>query len=182
MREYINDFWNVFGYIYNSTKELYILAEEYDDELSSFIQPIKEQKDSLEHIVRAYMKLYSNEDITENFDEDYVKQNLSKAMGHVFRAFFDTADILSIILREKISSHLKLFTYAKIVEVWPKYEDVRKRLIDMPKLFAEFRFKKDIAKNSNETRKMVEDYVDRLKELLNIYEEFMKNVYPKLNV
>ena len=47
MQEYLSKFWNHYSYIHNTTKALYILSEEYDNELSSFIQPIKEQKDSL---------------------------------------------------------------------------------------------------------------------------------------
>lgn len=182
MENSLKDFWMDFCYIYNQSKELYILAEEYDDELSSFIQPIKEQKDALEHIVRAYSKYYSYSDssITET-DKKYINQNLNKAIGHAFRAFYDTADVLSIILRERLSVNLANHSYNEIVNIWPEYEKNRRVLIDMPKEFADLRTKKDIAKSSSEKSEMVKDYRDSIDTLFRIYNYFMKEIYPKLN-
>ena len=59
MDDYIKNFWNDYSFIHNTTKELYILSEELESDFSSFIQPIKEQRDSLEHIVRAYSRMCS---------------------------------------------------------------------------------------------------------------------------
>lgn len=52
------EFWEKYNYVYNKQKELCILSEEYDNELCTFVQPIKEQKDSLDHITRAYKDYY----------------------------------------------------------------------------------------------------------------------------
>lgn len=38
------EFWEKYNYVYNKQKELCILSEEYDNELCTFVQPIKEQK------------------------------------------------------------------------------------------------------------------------------------------
>lgn len=183
MEKIFKDFWLDFCYIYNQAKELYILAEEYDDELSSFIQPIKEHKDALEHIVRAYFKYYSSpaDEATILNNDDYIVQNLSKAVGHAFRAFYDTADILSIILRERISVNLANHKYNEIVKIWSEYEDNRLVLIEMPKKFAKLRTEKDIAKGSSKKVTMVKEYRENINTLFGIYDHFMKEIYPKLN-
>ncbi len=181
MKEYLNEFWTNYSFIHNSTKELYILSEEYDDELSSFIQPIKEQKDSLEHIVRAYTRYSSVNSNLEETDKDYIMQNLDKAMGHTFRSFFDCADILSITLREKLSVELCRYTYIDIIKVWPEYENIRKTLIDMPKKVAKLRNEKDIAQKNDAITAMVKKYKDNIDELFSIYEKFTKDIYPLLN-
>ncbi len=181
MKQFFDDFWTNYSFIHNATKTLYILSEEYDDELSSFIQPIKEQKDSLEHIVRAYSRYTDISDSISQEDKKYIMQNLDKAIGHSFRAFFDCADVLSIILREKLSLELSKFSYARIIEVWPEYENHRKVLVEMPKKIAKLRTTKDVA-NSNETIiKMVKEYRENIDKLLVIYNTYMKEIYPIVN-
>lgn len=180
MKEFLDTFWREFTAIYTTTKELYILAEEYDDEFSSFIQPIKEQRDALEHIVRSYSRMNGEVSQLSEDDEEYVRKNLNKAIGHIFRAFFDCADVLSISLREKMSEQLRRFKYSQIIAVWPDYEDERIKLVDMPKKIAEMRQKKDIAKDED-IMPMVNEYKANIDTLFNIYDTFMKKVYPKLN-
>lgn len=51
-KEYIG-LWNNIIEIHKCTKELYLLSEEYSENLKMFIQPIKEMRDALEHIIRA---------------------------------------------------------------------------------------------------------------------------------
>ena len=82
MEKEIEVFWTEYSFIYNTTKELYIMAEEYDEDFSSFIQPIKEQRDSLEHIVRAYSRMSSALDVQSEEVRQYISSNLSKALGH----------------------------------------------------------------------------------------------------
>lgn len=180
MREFLNTFWKNFIYIYTITKELYILAEEYDDEFSSFIQPIKEQRDALEHIVRSYSRMGNEVTDLSKEDEEYIRNNLSKATGHIFRAFFDCADVLSISLREKLSRQLKKFSYSQIISIWPEYESERLKLVDMPKKIASMRQKKDIAKDEDIVQ-MVNEYKKNIDTMFDIYDTFMKQVYPKLN-
>lgn len=182
MEKYFSDFWNDYSYIHNATKKLYILIEEYDDELSSFIQPIKEQRDALEHIVRAYNKFYCDKDShISKIDEQYIKGNLSKALGHNFRAFFDCADILSIIIREKLSLSLSDFSYSEILSAWSDYEEKRLFLEDVPDKFAKLRTSKDVVKTSEDKVKMVDEYTKLIRDLMSIYKDFIRNIYPKLN-
>lgn len=61
MQEYEMNFWSTFSKLHNMTKEMYIKSEEYDDDFCSIIQPIKEQRDALDHIVRSYQVLFDIE-------------------------------------------------------------------------------------------------------------------------
>ena len=128
----------------------------------------------------------SLEDLNKE-DQEYVKSNLSKALGHIFRAFFDCADILGIILREHLSTQLRNFSYSQIVQVWPKYETYRKQLIRMPKEFAKLRSSKDVAKKSDEIIAMVKQYkkcIDRmncLRFMMNLWKIFIRNLMPNAN-
>ena len=62
-----------------------------------------------------------------------------------------------------------------------KYETYRKQLIRMPKEFAKLRSSKDVAKKSDEIIAMVKQYKKCIDELFAIYDEFMEDIYPKLN-
>lgn len=181
MNEFLKEFWNKYSFIHNSTKELYILSEEYEDEMSSFIQPIKEQKDSLEHIVRAYTRYSEKVTNLSDDDEKYIRKNLDKAIGHTFRSFFDCADIFSIIIRENLSKELKRFSYSQIIRVWPEYEGFRKKLVDTPKQIADLRTNKDIAKDNVDIIAMVDEYKKTIYQIWEIYDKYMKNIYPILN-
>ncbi len=179
---YIAEFWKNFSIIQKKTKKVYILTEEYDEQLRSFIQPIKEQRDALEHITRALSLYYSYdnaEDITPE-DNDRIKRNLNSAIGHIFRAFFDSADVLSIELRKKLSLAIEKYSYEQIIKVYPNYEHDRKVLIELPYMFASFREQKDISNSVEEIISKVNLYYTQLENLFNIYKNFMLNVYPEL--
>ena len=174
-------FWNDFSYIQQATKKLYIMAEEYNEELRFFIQPIREQRDALEHIVRALSLYYENPTGLTEDDERQISKNLSSALGHIFRAFFDSADVLSVELRYDMSQILKKYSYKKIIEVWPNYEAYRKIIIKMPDDFVKLRCAKDISKSNDEIREKVNFYNGIISQLYEIYKEFKLNVEPKLN-
>lgn len=180
--KYISDFWKNFSYIQKKTKELYILVEEYDDDFNSFIQPIKEQRDALEHITRALDVYYDFENPYEITieNEEKIKRNLNSAIGHIFRAFFDSADVLSIELRKKLSDELKKYEYKEIVKVYPDYENDRKFLIELPSHFAKLRNKKDISDSVKEIILKVDTYYSEINTLFEIYNQYMKHMYPLL--
>ena len=167
-------YWEIISTIHNITKELYIISEEYSDELSSFIQPIKELKDAYEHIVRANSNMYSNE-----ADENYIITNMEKAIGHEYRAFFDTSDFLCIILRGKINDILKNYTYQQIISVWSDYKDVRNKILQITEKIISVRLKKDIG-TSQKMYELVKEYESIVKELINYYKVIDKDVYIAL--
>ena len=180
MLDYEIDFWNNFTDLYFKTKEMYIKAEEYDDDFCSIMQPIKEQRDALDHIIRSYTELIkSNNGQTAN--QDYIQKNFDKALGHIYRAFYDTADILTIVLREHISKNLQGYSYKEIISVWDKYSEVRPQLIDVTKRIVALRLKKEIKSSSKEQQKIFDEYKSIIDFLFKTLDTILIDVYPKLN-
>lgn len=175
MQDYERKFWTDFCKVQQKLKEFYIKSEEYSKDFSTILQPIKEQKDALEHIVRVYWEIISGEREGED-KQKYIDDNFSKAMGHIYRAYYDTADIFTIILREKISDYLSLFNCKQILGEWKEYEEERKYLIKVNDTIAQMRIKKDVLKKDN----MFDDYGQIIDHLLKIYEKVLLDVYPRL--
>ena len=173
MKDYERKFWEDFCKVHKKLKEFYIRSEEHSKDFSTILQPIKEQKDALEHIVRVYCELLDG-----NEDEKYIAENFSKAKGHIYRAYYDTADIFTIILRERISSHLSVFSHNQISSVWgkEKYETERNFLIDVNESIAKLRIEKDVIDKSD----VFNRYTEIIERLFNIYIDITKNIYPSL--
>lgn len=172
-------FWEKYNYVYNKQKELCILSEEYDNELCTFVQPIKEQKDSLDHITRAYKDYYDGI-AGKNSTDKHIEDNLDKALGHIFRAYYDTADFLSIVIRRTLSMHLQQFTYKQIITVWREYEDARRWLVTFPTLIAGLRNNKGIDSSFHDIKEKVDAYYEPIEHLFELFNIFMLEVYPKL--
>ena len=172
-------FWEKYNYVYNKQKELCILSEEYDNELCTFVQPIKEQKDSLDHITRAYKDYYDSISCKNSADAK-IEDNLDKALGHIFRAYYDTADFLSIVIRRTLSMHLQQFTYKQIITVWREYEDNRRWLVTFPTLMAGLRNNKGINSSFHDIKEKVDAYYEPIEHLFELFNTFMLEVYPKL--
>lgn len=173
MKDYEREFWEDFCKVHQKLKEFYIKSEEYSKDFSTILQPIKEQKDALEHIVRVYCEL-----LIGNEDEKYIRENFSKAKGHIYRAYYDTADIFTIILRERISDYLSIFSHSQISSVWgeEKYKKERDFLIDVNETIANLRIEKDVI----DKKDVFNRYKDIIEHLFDIYLDILKNVYPIL--
>lgn len=78
-----------------------LIAEEIAEKGEIFIQPLKEQRDAFDHLMRCYGVYFSHQETVggENL-EKYVLINLDKACGHIYRAFFDTADWLTLYVTQ----------------------------------------------------------------------------------
>ena len=172
------EYWNSINELYNKSKEYLLYIEEYDVDHYTVIQPIKEQRDALDHIMKAYSigSQINNLSCNVNSLQEDLHRELDKAKGHLTRALNDCADILSIILREKISVYLCDFKYKQIVSVWSNYPKKREFLIDVDE---------EIAKIRNRGYGIKDDIIDRyddiIKELLAIYKKISKEIYPKLS-
>ncbi len=171
-------FWNRFCGLFSQTKKYLLLIEEVEPQHATVMQPIKEQRDALDHIVRAYNLFDHFESETDDDKKKKLVQNCQKeferAKCHMERALNDCADILSIILREKISTYLSEFNYRSIVSVWKDYPVERKFLIKVDE---------EISKLRNRTI----DPVDRMSEydkiierLKIIYYKVAEEIYPAL--
>lgn len=173
-------FWDDFCRLHKEMKKIYILSEEHSKDFSCILQPIKEQRDALDHVVRAYSRIIDGSDAEA--DASYIEKNLSKAKGHLYRAYYDTADIFTIILREKIADYLSLFSYKQIISAWDKeeYNKEREYLIKVNKEIAELRIKKDVIETEREREEVFSQYSRIIKHLFKLYELVLLEIYPML--
>lgn len=133
--------------LYARTKELMLLAEEVDDRQQTFLQPSLELKAALDHLMRS---MSAEHGLLQGEASDYPDKHVAKAISHVYRAFFDTADWLSMSLRDAIEDALEPFSSESIIAVIPEYySDVKPRLIHNNERIASFRARKDIGKDAD---------------------------------
>lgn len=175
----VNEYWERIFYVHLKTKELYILAEEYGSELRTFYLPINSMKDAYDHVIRVCANNYMAEMNTANSNEAYVKDNLKSALCFECKAFFDTADFLSILLRKKITSCLSAFSYPQISSVWDEYNTVRLDIININREISEIRNRKADT-NDYYIDTDVEKYYVETKKLLDYYTYIEEKIYPKL--
>lgn len=168
------DYWNPICEVYFLTKHYLLLGEELSEDFDTFLQPVKEHRDAFDHIVRVYGSGFSK-DLPKNLDA-YRESNMQKALGHVYRAFFDAADYLSYICRKKIRLLLEGIEPAEIEKRYPNYRNTKTMLSNVAREIAQIRGNKDVNTNGDEIIGEVRHYqeiLDRLiKEYEAIYEEF----------
>ena len=165
----LNAHWNNICKIYFLTKHYLLLSEELSDDFDTFLQPLKEHRDAFDHIIRVYgyKMLEKKMDDIDKYQED----NMKKAIGHTYRAFFDTADWLSYICRKKIREIVSRYNKEQISERYDKYEDVKKKLVEIPKQIAQIRENKDLSDNESVLIEEVASYSEILDQLIGIYHE-----------
>ena len=121
------DLWQQLLEVYFATKRIYAISEETDEDLMTNLQPLNEFRAALDHVMRSIAVDYpdvvaalTDEALPENFSE----QNLRSATSHMYRAFFDVCDSVSINYREKIRSDLEGFSKEAISAAIPDYYSV----------------------------------------------------------
>lgn len=165
------EYWDDICKIHLFTKHYSLLAEELSVEGELFLQPLKEHRDAYDHVIRVYA---TKNRINEVDDVDaYMQKNMSKALGHEYRAFFDTADWLTLICRERINKLLQGETRADIERKYPGYKELKKMLLSLPDEIAQLRENKDIGKESTTVLDEVDQYVKILDKLLRYYKELV---------
>lgn len=174
----IDDNWEILCKIHILTKHYTLLAEEYNISTRAFLQPMKEQKDAYEHIIRAYTKKCEKQVLSED-DQQYMIKSIEKAIGHEYRAYFDTIDYLTICLRELITQELRDASYKEIIRVYPEYDKYKRILTDIPERIAEYREKKDIG--SSEMLEFASEYGHIVDELIECYKYLSCDVIIAIN-
>ena len=170
--------WNDICKIHLFTKHYLLLAEELSTDGDLFLQPLKEHRDAYDHIIRVYATKEKINNV-ENSDL-YMQTNMSKALGHEYRAFFDTADWLTLICREKINKLLENISRNEIELLYPNYKEFRKMLLSLPNEIATLRENKDVGKKDDSFLGVVDNYVEILDKLLTYYKELVIAI-EKLN-
>lgn len=179
--------------VYFFVKELLLYNEVIDPEGYTSPQILNELRNAYDHINRALKKKLNpdNPDSTKS-DEEYVSQNLDKAIGHVYRACYDALDWLSLNVREEIQESLAPYSHETINTVIPNYySGLRKEIINYEEKISQLRANKDIAsldqnslveyteivKNLQSIRKQINDSMESLSE----YEEKRNCEMRKMN-
>ncbi len=168
---YKKEVWEKILKIHETTKHFIIKAEEFNEGYKSFIQPLNELKNAYEHVIRAQAAECG---LQEGKSEEYIRKNLDKALGHEYRAFFDTADWTAIYLREKIINTLSNYSPAAIRQAVPNYMSMKTRVDSISAMISHLREKKDIGKTS-ELLPGIEHYEQLLNELFDIYYRIMES-------
>lgn len=174
LKEIMNkrNYWDKICTVHSFTKHYLLLAEEMSIEGNTFLQPLKEHRDAYDHIIRVQSVLSKKISI-ENPDE-YMEKNMSKALGHEYRAFFDTADWLTLICRERINVLLNGKSIEDVKEKYPDYLNLKKMLLELPQKIASFRENKDIGKTNESFMTDIDKYAEMLNNLLKYCTELEK--------
>jgi hypothetical protein len=156
--------------LYTSLKVSWLLAEETTPDFLDFLQPPFEINRAYDHINRAksvHLGIAPPSD-GQNPDQ-YIRDNLDKAKGHLYRAYFDIVDWLSINLRESISDFFGQFSAGSIRVVTPEYfTEIVPVVEEVSAEIAKIRANKDVANSGTlELLKKYESQIEKLRSLLN---------------
>ncbi len=162
----LEDSWIRICNIHLLTKHYLLIAEEMNADGDMFLQPLKEHRDAYDHIIRVYAVLIGKN--KQDNPEEYIKKNMSKAEGHEYRAFFDTADWISIICREKIYNILDKYGMDVVKDKYQNYDELKGFLAELPQKIAEQREKKDIGRSSFD---VADSYMEILDKLIEYWKE-----------
>lgn len=166
-KDEISHYLNEMSQVHMFTKHYLLIAEEISEEGVTFLQPLKEHRDAYDHLIRVFtlaIKPDSELDV-----EQYILDNIKKAFGHEYRAFFDMADWFTYIcrkyVREELSFHSKRKKYK---EKFDDFESVKKFINEVPYMIAKYREEKDVS-NHEPILSEVTDYKNTIDRLLDIY-------------
>lgn len=179
------DKWALITEIHNLTKTLVIQSEELDPDHLFYFPIIIQQRDCLDHIMRAAYGWLNPESLKKSKNglsdsKDYNGRQMDKALGHMYRAFFDAADWLGILYREKIVGSISIYSPKTIHAVFPSYYmKIVPRIEAISLEIAKVRTQKDIA-HTKEILTGVEKYMELIAELAIYMNEVQKTV-PVLN-
>ena len=161
------DLWHQLLEVYFAVKQIYAICEEADEELMTNLQPLNEFRAAFDHVMRV--KAIEDEEVLSKvfkgeLSDDFGKQNLQSAISHLYRAFFDTCDSISISYRERIRESLEGFSKEAIATALPDYyPKMRPRIDEINREIASMR----INKGQNPSTKMqdINHYTETIEEL-----------------
>ena len=120
----INHYLNEISQVHMYTKHYLLIAEELSDDGMTFLQPLKEHRDAYDHISRIFALSLNDNNRSYN-EEEYILDNIRKAFGHEYRAFFDMADWFTYICRKYIREELSFNIKRKKYQEKFDYESTR---------------------------------------------------------
>ena len=157
--------------LYLLTKKLILEAEQLDPKLSSNVAVVKEQRDALDHIMRIFGDIFSQQPKGEKYRFD----NLGKVVGHLCRAGYDALDNLSVSLKLRVVTAIKDRDHEAVHKILPKYySEYQGKLREIDKRVEITRSKKDIG---DFTIEHLHEYLHFMRDLQGIAIE-IENAIP----
>lgn len=165
----ISHYLDEISQIHMYTKHYLLIAEEISEEGITFLQPLKEHRDAYDHLVRIFA--LPMKDDTALDTEKYILDNVKKAFGHEYRAFFDMADWFTYICRKYIREELSFSSKRKkYEEKYDDYQETKAFINEVPYLIAKYREEKDVS-NHEPILSEVLEYKKTMEKLLEIYKQ-----------
>jgi len=155
------------GKYYAITKELLLFGEQVDPENRTLPQVINELRNCLDHIMRVVLFKLG---LSKHNEANYVKINLDKAYGHVYRAAYDALDWISLTLKGRVIDELQGFSLDTIQAVLPEYfKEIKPRFEEIiTNEVTILRMEKDVAQKSEENLAKYGQVVAEMKRLFNL--------------
>ncbi|MEM2970820.1 MAG: hypothetical protein QW270_00135 [Candidatus Bathyarchaeia archaeon] len=154
--------------LYYNVKSLIIYTEEISRE--TYPQILLEQRDTLDHIMRALNRLMEAKLSDE--DAEYILTNLDKAYAHLYRAGYDALDWAGVTLRDLIGEQLIDITPPTITQVFPEYyREIKPKILEISEKIAKLRETKDIGAPNLDS---FNEYLKLIEELKGYYEKIIK--------
>lgn len=155
--------------LYGKVKELILFCEENHEEFKSNLHEVKELRDAFDHLMRIFAARLG---VKDEKDDGYVKANMDKVFGHVYRAGYDTLDYATLILRDKINSEVSGFSPSAIQAAIPTYySEIRPSVESITSDIIKLRNDKDVANKSPEVFNM---YFQNVKNLQKMFDAILK--------
>jgi hypothetical protein len=150
--------------LYGRVKELIVFCEENHEDFKSNLHVVKELRDAFDHLMRIFAVKFG---IKDEQEEDYIKINMDKVYGHVYRAGYDTLDYATLILRDKINKEVQDASSSALQTVIPTYySEIRPSIESITSDIIRLRINKDVASPSPEVFEIYFHNVIKLQEIL----------------
>jgi hypothetical protein len=152
--------------LYSRTKRFILQAEETDPESRANIAIFKEQRDALDHIMRALNKALN--DPPAESSAEYIDLQFDKAWGHLFRAAYDSLDGVDVSFKVRLEEGMRGVSNDAISAVYPEYyTEVLPEMTALQMRIADFRCAKDVHKSTFTDLDSYCASVERVAELTN---------------
>lgn len=156
--------------LYAKTKGYIIRAEEIDRSLRSNIAVFKEQRDGLDHIMRAVNEYLEKGNAA---DTAYIRKQFDDAEGHLYRAAYDALDGMGISYKIRIDRVMENFSIRTIQTIYPKYFDAVEAINAVEDRIVEHRNNKDQRRT---TLAELDEYFDSIQRI----DAHSKSIFKKI--
>jgi len=172
----LDELWQTLVKLHIHTKSLVLLAEEIGEDLQTNLHIIQQWGYAHEHSMRATgIQKGLKVGVDESEKESAIRDNLESAIKHEYRAFWDAADWVSILYRDKIYKLLVPYSTQCIKDIIPEwYSEMQPNIQEINEKIAGFREQKDGAKSINAKLDEAKEYRNKIDYLKECYKKVLK--------